>query len=102
MDNSIIVALIPAIASIIVMIISVRGSNKKTQETLTANHNATITELKNTNTLITMRMDSMAEEIKGLRTKVESHNQYDRRIVALETKGDMMERILQKLTDDGK
>lgn len=98
MDKTILVAIVPSLFALVGVAISSIVTYKNNQKTLTANHNATITELKNTNTLITMRMDSMAEEIKGLRTKVESHNQYDRRIVALETKVE----ILERMTDDGK
>ena len=100
--TTLLVAIIPSAIAFLGIVVTGIVTLKTNKKTLEANHDATINELQNTNSLITMRMDSMSNEIKSLRTKVESHNQYDRRIVALETKGDMMERILEKLTDDGK
>lgn len=93
MDNSIIVALIPAIASIIVMIISVRGSNKKTQETLRIQHDETLMELKNQNRIYELKLQSVDDKVSQLAEKVEKHNNFDRRLIAIETRLDL---------DDGK
>lgn len=46
----------------------------------------TVLTIKQQNNLISYRMDQMEGSIKTLTEKVEKHNNFDRRLVAIETK----------------
>lgn len=102
MSEGIIIAIIAGVGALAGNITAVIGSARNTSKTITANHNATLAEIKANNKLMEQKLDSTKEDLAALSKKVEAHNNYDRRIVALETKGEMMERMLNKLTDDGK
>ena len=102
MSEAIIVAIITGLGALAGNVAVIVGSTKNTSKTIQANHNATLTEIKSSNKLMEQKLDSTREDLAALSKKVEAHNNYDRRIVAMETKGDMMERMLEKLTDDGK
>ena len=46
----------------------------------------TVLTIKQQNNLINYRMDQMEKSVKTLTEKVEKHNNFDRRLVAIETK----------------
>lgn len=77
MDSGVIVAIIACIASVISSAGTLTGviiSNR-------TSHTKTLFEIQ-----------SVKENLAELQDKVEQHNKYDRRIVALETKVDIIER----------
>ena len=46
----------------------------------------TILTIRQQSNLINYRMDEMEKKVKGLSDKVEKHNNFDRRLIAIETK----------------
>lgn len=68
MDSGIIVAIITSLATIITVVITSISNASKTKT----------------------QVDYLTTEIKGLSDKVEKHNSFDRRIVALETEVKIM------------
>lgn len=46
----------------------------------------TVLTIRQQNNLINYRMDQMEDSVKTLTEKVEKHNNFDRRLVAIETK----------------
>lgn len=69
MDASIVVAIISGVCTVAAVIVSNLSSASKTK----------------------MQVQVLTEEIKSLNTKVDKHNGFDRRIVAIETRLNMMD-----------
>lgn len=68
MDSGIVVAIITSLATIVTVVITSISNASKTKT----------------------QVEYLTKEIKGLSDKVEKHNSFDRRIVALETEVRMM------------